>query len=196
MIVRIAFPLFALVVAASPAWAAQVGKPAPTFSLKALDGSTHKLEQYRGKTVVLEWFNPDCPFVVKAHEKAGVLQTMAAQQAKNKVVWLAVNSSAPGRQGHGVARNKAAVKNWKMNHPVLIDEKGTVGRAYGAKTTPHMFVIDAKGTLVYKGGPDNAGYGAPAGGVKPYLADALKSIKAGKKISQSSTKPWGCSVKY
>ncbi len=175
---------------------AKLGAPAPDFTLTDLAGKKHDLSNYKGKTVVLEWFNPGCPFVVAAHEKDGVLQTMAKEYAAKGVVWLAVNSSAVGRQGHGKATNSKAAKKWKMDHPILVDEKGSVGKAYGAKTTPHMFVVNKAGKLVYKGAPDNAPYGNPSGSLEPYLANALADVAAGKKVRKSSTKAWGCSVKY
>lgn len=175
---------------------AALGKPAPKFTLKDLAGKTHRLSSYRGKTVVLEWFNPGCPFVVQAHNKGGVLQTMAADQAKKGVVWLAINSGAPGKQGHGIAANQKAAKRWAMRHPILVDETGKTGRAYGAKTTPHMYVIDAKGTLVYKGAPDNAPFGSPSGSLESYLANALQDVAQGRKPRKDRTQAWGCSVKY
>ena len=175
---------------------AKLGAQAPDFTLTDLSGKKHDLSNYKGKTVVLEWFNPKCPFVVAAHEKGGVLQTMAKDYAKQGIVWLAVNSGAPGRQGHGKKLNSKAAAKWKMSHPILVDESGDVGKAYGAKTTPHMFVVDGAGKLVYKGAPDNAPYGNPSGALKPYLANALADVSAGKRVRKASTQAWGCSVKY
>ncbi|MFO7567370.1 MAG: redoxin domain-containing protein [Enhygromyxa sp.] len=144
--------------AGEPATAVEVGEPAPGFSLPDLDGETVSLADFAGKTVVLEWFNPDCPFVKFAHGE-GPLASMATEQRKAGVVWLAINSGAPGKQGTGVERNREAASEWTMEHPLLLDEDGKVGHAYGATTTPHMFVIDGEGKLVYAGGLDNAPLG-------------------------------------
>jgi peroxiredoxin len=137
---------------------AKLGEPAPAFSLTDLDGKTVSLADFAGKTVVLEWFNPGCPFVKYAHGE-GPLAGMAGEQTKAGVVWLAINSSAPGKQGHDREENRKAATEWKMEHPILLDEDGKVGHAYGATTTPHMFVIDGTGKLVYAGGLDNAPLG-------------------------------------
>ncbi|PRP89995.1 putative peroxiredoxin bcp [Enhygromyxa salina] len=137
---------------------AVLGQPAPAFTLPDLDGAQVSLADFAGKTVVLEWFNPDCPFVRYAHGE-GPLATLGNEQTKAGVVWLAINSGAPGKQGAGVERNKQAKAEWKIEHPILIDEDGAVGHSYGAKTTPHMFVINPAGELVYAGGLDNAPLG-------------------------------------
>lgn len=175
---------------------ASIGHTAPSFKLKDMNGKTHSLAQYKGKTVVLEWFNPKCPFVVSAHGKGGVLEKMAQTVTSKDTVWLAINSGAKGRQGHGKSVNQSAAKKWKMNHPILVDADGQVGKAYGAKTTPHMFVIDAKGKLAFKGSPDNAPSGRKGSSYKAHLSDALGDLAAGKRVRKSSTSPWGCSVKY
>ncbi len=178
---------------------AEVGKAAPDFQLKDLDGKEVKLSSYKGKVVVLEWFNPGCPFVKKSHAK-GSLKEAAAKHGKEGVVWLAVNSSGPGREGNGLAANKDAAKTWSLTHPVLVDETGSVGKAYGATNTPHMFVIDDKGTLVYRGAidnsPDGEGESAPDGKLVVYVDDALTAIKAGKPLATAETKAYGCGVKY
>jgi len=175
---------------------ASIGHAAPTFKLKDLNGKEHSLEQYKGKTVVLEWFNPECPFVVSAHGKGGVLENLAKTTSSKDTVWLAINSGAKGRQGQGTEVNRAAAKKWSMDYPILIDESGEVGKAYGAKTTPHMFVVDAKGNLAYKGGPDNAPSGRKGKSYKPYLTNALADLASGKRVRKASTSSWGCSVKY
>ncbi len=144
--------------AGSPA-TAKIGEPAPAFSLPDLDGKTITLAELAGKTVVLEWFNPDCPFVKHAHGE-GPLKTMAKDQTAKGVVWLAINSGAPGKQGTGAERNREAKTEWNLEHPILLDESGTVGHAYGATNTPHMFVIDPQGKLVYAGALDNAPLGS------------------------------------
>jgi peroxiredoxin len=175
---------------------AVIGKPAPDFSLTDLDGKAVKLSDFKGKTVVLEWFNPSCPFVVAAY-KDGPLKDMAARAQKDGIVWLAINSGAPGKEGAGAEANKKARTDWKMTTPILLDEKGEVGRMYDAKTTPHCYVIDAKGVLVYRGGLDNAPQGKFEGDKRiDYLANALAEVKAGKPVTMPETKSWGCSVKY
>jgi peroxiredoxin len=180
----------------APAPAAAVGKTAPAFELTDTDGKTVKLESYRGKVVVLEWFNPGCPFVKYGHGE-GPLKDMAARWTKKGVVWLAINSGAAGKQGHGRDANAMAKKEWKMTHAVLLDETGAVGRAYGAKTTPHMFVIDRKGVLVYAGGLDNAPLGRVEGAKKESFVDqVLSAVLGGKKPPVSESKPYGCGVKY
>ena len=177
---------------------AEVGKAAPAFTLKDLDGKEVKLADFKGKTVVLEWFNPGCPFVVGGHSEGGTLRGMGAKVAADGVVWLAVNSSAAGKQGNGADINRKAREDWKISYPILVDESGEVGMNYGAKTTPHMFVIDAKGMLVYKGAIDNAPGGKVEGGGEKinYVEAALADIKAGKPVATKETKSYGCSVKY
>ena len=173
-----------------------LGKPAPDFELKDINGKTVKLSDYKGKIVVLEWFNPECPFVVRQHSE-GPLKDAAAKATKDGVVWLAINSSGPGKEGNGVEKNKKAVADWKMEYPVLVDEDGTVGMAYGSKNTPTMYIIDAKGMLAYHGAIDNAADGKPEGGtLVNYVESALAEMKAGKAVSKAETKPYGCGVKY
>jgi peroxiredoxin len=142
---------------------AKVGEPAPAFSLPSVSGDTVALADFAGKTVVHEWFNPDCPFVKYAHGEGGPLATLANEQTKSGIVWLAINSGAPGKQGAGAERNKQAQADWKLEHPILIDEDGKVGQTYGAQTTPHMFVIDPAGKLIYAGALDNAPLGRVEG---------------------------------
>jgi len=175
---------------------AEVGKAAPDFTLTDLDGKEHSLAAYKGKPVVLEWFNPGCPFVVAAHSE-GPLKDMAATYMGKDVVWLSINSGAPGKQGHGVETNQEAAAEWGMSNPVLVDESGTVGKMYGARTTPHMFVIDAESTLVYAGGLDNAPRNEkPESGYIPFTAQAIDAVLAGEDVKTSKSQAWGCSVKY
>ncbi len=178
---------------------AEVGKPAPDFTLKDLDGKEVKLSSFKGKTVVLEWFNPGCPYVKAAHSK-GSLKEAAKRNTKNGTVWLAVNSGAPGKQGHGVAANRDASKTWSMEHPILLDETGVVGRAYGATNTPHMMVVDQKGMLVYRGAIDNSPDGegeSPTGGkLVSYVDAALADLAANRPVATTETKAYGCSVKF
>jgi peroxiredoxin len=178
---------------------AAVGKPAPDFKLKDLTGKEVSLSSFKGKVVVLEWFNPGCPFVVKSHTKGSLIDT-AKKQADGGVVWLAINSGAEGKQGHPVAENEAAVKEWTMGHPVLRDLTGEIGKAYGATNTPNMFVIDTAGTVVYAGAIDNSPdgeRGAPTGGtLVNYVEAALADLAAGRPVATPVTKPYGCGVKY
>jgi peroxiredoxin len=184
-----------LVVAGDPVAPVRVGQPAPEIALQDLDGKLVKLSSFKGRTVVLEWFNPGCPFVQYAHGQ-GPLKDMAKRTTATGVVWLAVNSGAPGKQGHGLETNKTAVTTWGMAHPVLVDELGVAGRAYGATTTPGMFVVDPKGTLVYAGALDNAPLGTADGTPANYVQAALDDVAAGRAVATPSTKSYGCGVKY
>jgi peroxiredoxin len=187
------------VTSTAEATAAEVGKPAPDFTLADLDGKSVHLADFRGKVVVLEWFNPGCPFVNNAHTK-GSLKGFGDAKAKEGVVWLAVNSGAPGKQGHGVQANTEGKQKFGLTHPILLDESGQVGRAYGAERTPHLFVIDDKGTLVYKGAidnsPDGEGESPTDGKLVNYVEKALGDLKAGRPVETPATKAYGCSVKY
>jgi peroxiredoxin len=178
---------------------ALVGKPAPEFELSDLEGHKVKLSQFRGKTVVLEWFNPECPFVRASHTK-GSLKGLAAKYTDKGIAWLAINSGAPGKQGYGVEANVAGTRKYGLTHPVLLDETGEVGRAYDARHTPHMFVIDGKGVLVYRGAIDNSPDGegeSPAGGtLVNYVEAALADLAAGRSVKTPETEAYGCSVKY
>jgi peroxiredoxin len=178
---------------------AELGKPAPDFTLSDLDGKAVHLADLRGKVVVLEWFNPGCPFVNNAHTK-GSLKTFADAKAKEGVVWLAINSGAQGKQGNGVQANTEGKQKFGLTHPILLDESGQVGRAYGAERTPHLFVIDDKGTLVYRGAidnsPDGEGESPTDGKLVNYVEKALVDMKAGRPVETPITKAYGCSVKY
>jgi peroxiredoxin len=187
-------------VAVEPAPAkAEVGKAAPDFALKGLDGKEVKLSSFKGKTVVLEWFNPGCPYVKKSHSVGSLVDT-AGRHTKSGVVWLAINSGATGKQGADPKENTAAVKDWKMTHPVLLDAAGTVGKTYGATNTPHMFVIDKTGKLVYAGAIDNSPdaekKSAPDGKLVNYVDAAFEDLAAGRPVKTTETKAYGCSVKY
>jgi hypothetical protein len=179
----------------------EVTAQAPTpsqwdFTLADLDGNEVSLADYRGKTVVLEWFNPQCPFIVYAHGE-GPLAELAGPKAAADVVWLAINSNAPGTQGHGRDLNASSRQKFGMTWPVLVDEGGAVGRQYGATTTPHMYIIDPEGQLVYQGALDNAPLGKAEGGTRiDYVDQALTALAAGQAPEPARTKPYGCSVKY
>ena len=133
------------------------GADAPGFTLPDTDGKEHTLAKYlkEGKTVVLEWFNPDCPFIVKHHAKHKTMNESFAKVKDHDVVWLAINSDAEGKQGYGLERNKKAVKDYEIPFPVLLDPDGKVGHLYGAKTTPHMFIITPEGKVAYNGAIDD-----------------------------------------
>jgi len=166
------------------------------FKLEDTAGKEHVLSEYvaAGKTVVLEWFNPDCPFVVGFHGATPDRMAAVFERLKgDDIVWLAINSSAEGKQGAGLERNQKAVADWKLPYPVLLDTDGTVGKAYGAKTTPHMFVI-SKGALVYEGAiDDSAGQGEAE---VNYVVQAITELREGKPVSTPKTRSFGCSVKY
>ena len=182
--------------ASTTAPAQPAGNAAPDFTLTDTEGNTVTLSSLRGKIVVLEWFNPGCPFVRYAHGE-GPLRDLAARHMATGVVWLAINSGARGKQGYGLDMNREWREKWHMEYPVLLDESGDVGRAYGASNTPHMFVIDARGSLVYKGALDNAPLGkVPSEGHRIYVNDALAAVAAGRPVEVAETKPYGCSVKY
>jgi len=173
-----------------------IGRPAPAFSLTDTDGKEWSLTAHRGKTVVLEWFNPDCPFVVYAHGEGGPLASLPGKLQSDEVVWVAINSGAEGKQGAGKERNQVARTEYAMNYPVLLDVDGSVGRSYGAKTTPHMYVVDPSGNLAYAGALDNAPRGERTGELIEYVSEAVSAVTAGKPVSPSETKAYGCSVKY
>lgn len=183
--------------AAAPA-VATLGQPAPNFTLTDLAGTSHELASLKGKTVVIEWFNPGCPFIKYAHGEGPLMDAAKLPGAgRDDVVWLAVNSSAPGKQGHGKELNVQAQADWKIGYPVLMDESGDVGRLYDAKTTPHMYVIDPAGTLVYRGALDNAPLGkAKDGAPVNHVQAALDDLAAGRPVQVAETQAYGCSVKY
>ncbi len=173
------------------------GDKAPDFTLLDTTGQEHHLQQYldAGRIVVLEWFNPDCPFIGKHHKTARTMNETFAAVKDDGVVWLAINSSAPGKEGAGLKRNREAHKNYEMLFPILMDESGTVGRAYEAKTTPHMFVISSEGVVMYNGAIDDNRSPSTMGEVN-YVMSALQAVLSGKEVGQPATKPYGCSVKY
>jgi peroxiredoxin len=182
--------------------AAVVGKPAPDFALPDTDGKTVRLQDFRGKVVVLEWFNPECPFVRASHTKGSLtgLAKRYTERPDHSVVWLAIDSAAPGKQGYGRDKIAEGKARYGMTSPVLQDENGEVGHRYGATNTPHMFVIDAQGTLSYEGAIDNSPDGegeSPTGGkLVNYVADALDAVLAGRPVATRETKAYGCHVKY
>ena len=169
-------------------------KKAPDFALKNYDGKEYKLADLKGRIVVLEWFNYECPFMRYNYEKTSVINNLVNKYKDKNVVWLAINST-----GHQqIEKNREFAEQFKVTHPILDDASGMVAKVYGAKTTPHIFIIDAKGEIVYNGALDNA----PLGKVPKdeqlvnYVAKALAELTAGKPISTPATEPYGCSVKY
>ncbi len=176
-----------------------VNQPAPDFTAIDSNGNKHQLSDFRGKTVVLEWTNHDCPYVRK-HYESGNMQALQKDATGKGVVWLSVISSAPGKQGH-VSGKEANILTEKRNAAptaVLLDESGDIGRMYRAKTTPHMYIIDSQGTLVYMGGIDNIPSANPADITRAtnYVDVALRSMSNGQPIKNGITRPYGCSVKY
>ena len=190
----------ALMLASSVALAnATVGQAAPNFSLTDTSGKTVSLADFKGRHVVLEWVNPGCPYVVKHYGSANMQGTQKEATAKG-VVWLAVNSTSAD---HGDYKSPAEMAQWMQGHKAaasatLMDAEGKVGRAFGARTTPHMYVVDPKGVLVYAGGIDNKASANPAdiASATNHVKVALNEALAGKPISQATTRPYGCSVKY
>ena len=198
MLAFISICLFVANSMAAPA-DAKVGKPAPDFTLVDSHGKKHTLSGYKGKFVVLEWVNFGCPFVRK-HYNSGNMQKLQKTYTQKGVVWLSICSSAPGKQGHFRPKKINELLRKKQAHPTayLIDADGKVGKRYGAKTTPHMFIIDPNGILIYAGGIDDK----PTTRLKDiktahnYVATVLDAVLAGKPAPIKTMKPYGCSVKY
>ena len=197
-----AFSLFGLFVAGTAMPAAdepQVGQPAPDFSTVDSQGQMRHLADYRGKVVVLEWTNADCPFTRK-HYESGNMQSLQSLAREHGVVWLSVISSAPGKQGYvdGAAADQLSKTRHAVPSAVLLDPSGAVGRLYHAKTTPHMFVIDAKGELRYMGGIDSIATPdvADIPKAEPYLKEAMLAVADNQPVAHPMTRPYGCGVKY
>lgn len=179
--------------------AARVGQPAPAFQAVDADGKMRSLSEFAGKTVILEWTNADCPYVRK-HYNSATMQTLQKDMAREGIVWLSVISSPVGEQGHveGTQANELSVKRDAAPAAVLLDPNSKVARAYGATTTPHMYIVNPKGTLAYMGAIDDKPSSNPASlsGAKSYVRQAVAELKAGKPVSEASTKSYGCAVKY
>ena len=185
------------------ATSAVVGQAAPDFELTDTAGNTHRLSDYvtDGKIVVLEWFNPDCP-IVKHYHDSGAGNFVAGRSmgatykslAGDDLVWLAINSGAPGKQGAGLERNQQALPAYNINYAVLLDESGDVGKTYGATNTPHMFVVGQSGDLIYNGAIDNGTVRAT--GDENYVIKAVQAIRDGQPCEPAETPPFGCGVKY
>ncbi|ETW97845.1 MAG: alkyl hydroperoxide reductase, partial [Candidatus Entotheonella factor] len=187
--------LLAVVAQAAP----KVGQPAPDFTSVDSHGTTRSLQDYQGKIVVLEWTNHQCPFVGK-HYETGNMQALQKVATEGGVTWLSVISSAPGKQGHvsGTEANALTASRKASPTAVLLDADGVVGRLYEARTTPHMYIIDASGTLVYMGGIDDKASTqyADVKTAKNYVRVALDELRRDQVVSTPVTRPYGCSVKY
>jgi peroxiredoxin len=196
----LSYSLVAEDLAAAPALAElPVGKPAPSFRANDMNGRLISLSDFRGKTVVLEWSNPECP-TVKKHYESGNMQRTQAQAAAAGAVWLTINSSGEGNQGHmtpAEAKDVAAAEGSRRT-AYLLDPAGTVGKTYGAKATPHMYIVDPAGTLVYNGAIDDKPTQDKGDipGARNHVLAALSELKAGKAVSVPTSRPYGCSVKY
>tara|TARA_B100000242_G_scaffold20409_1_gene12354 strand:- start:472 stop:1071 length:600 start_codon:yes stop_codon:yes gene_type:complete len=181
---------------------AKVGETAPNFSLINQDNKKISLEEFRGKKVVLEWTNHECPFV-KRHYETGNMQKLQKELVDNDVIWLSIVSSAKGKQGYidqDQAKELTLTRDASPNH-VLLDEDGSVGKKFVAKTTPHMYVIDEDGILKYQGAIDNLGtmgalFSTDLSQGVNFVREAIQSLNAGLEIESSSTRPYGCSIKY
>ncbi len=170
---------------------AAVGSAAPDFTLTDTTGAEVSLSDYAGQVVVLEWLNPDCPFV-KRHYSAGTMKGLATRYGGQGVVWLTINST----NYMDAAANAEFKAANNLPYTILVDQSGEVGHLYGAATTPHMYVIDATGTLAYIGAIDDDPRGSNAGSANNYVAAALDQVIAGEAVTTAETKPYGCSVKY
>jgi peroxiredoxin len=196
---RLVLAACAVALAGPAAAAPAIGRPAPDFRAVDADGRTRSLSEFKGRTVVLEWHNGGCPYVQK-HYGAGAMQSLQRQATADGAVWLTLVSSAPGTQGH---LSGAEARGWKAANKaastaLLLDPGGDVGKAYDARTTPHMYVVDRSGTLVYMGGIDDRPVADPSSlkGAKNYVSAALVDLKAGRAVATPVSKPYGCSVKY
>lgn len=193
------FAVVAAVAVAPLAAEPEVAATAPNFRALDMHGKVVDLSQYRGKTVILEWNNPGCPFVQK-HYSSGNMQKTQAAAAAQGAVWLTVNSGAPGKQGYmtGAEAQKFVAGQKAKPATYVLDPKGAIGKVYGAKTTPHLYIIDGNGRLVYKGGIDDRATADTADIAKArnHVLAALGEMKAGQPVSVAETRPYGCSVKY
>ncbi len=184
----------------SPAFAAaEVGSKAPDFTATTVKGEEISLSDFEGKNVVLEWTNHKCPFVVK-HYKSGNMQKLQKTVTDEGAVWISIVSSAPEKQGHLTPEESMTIdkENGSSFTHKILDESGEIGQAYGAKTTPHMYVINPEGTLVYAGAIDSIPDADPASAGKGenYVMAALDNISEGEEVAKAATAPYGCSVKY
>ena len=196
----VAFAVIGLaLIAPSFGWAARVGEPAPDFTATDTNGKVHKLSEYQGKFVVLEWTNRGCPYTQK-HYNSGNMQRLQREWTSRGVVWLTVISSAPGKQGYVTASEENAYLKQANAAPtaVLLDPAGTLGHLYDAKTTPHIFIINPKGALIYNGAIDDRPTTdvSDVSSAKNFVSLALEEATSGKPVSNPTSRPYGCSVKY
>lgn len=180
--------------------APKIGEKAPDFVGVDTAGNSHSLSDFAGQTVVLEWTNHDCPFVKKHYSSSNMQDQQRMAKDEHGVVWLTIISSSPGTQGHVSPEQADELTTSRDAAPtaVLLDEAGTIGRAYDARVTPHMYIIDASSNLVYMGGIDSNPSANPADipEATQYVVQALKEMAAGEPISEPITRPYGCSIKY
>jgi peroxiredoxin len=189
------------VVFALPAQAAlQIGQPAPEIEVTDIHGQSFKLSDFQGKNIVLEWRNAKCPFVMKHYETGNMQKTQKAATAMDDVIWVSVNSSAKGKQGHITPEEAQALiaKEGAVPTTMILDPSGKIGRSYGAKTTPHMFVVDIAGNLAYMGAIDDrpSPKYETVEGAHNYVLAALNDLADGHSVATSVTQPYGCAVKY
>ena len=200
MFKRLTIACAALMLVAAPAIAApDIGAPAPDFTATDINGNEFKLSDHKGKTVVLEWTNHQCPYVMKHYETGNMQKTQAAAK-EHGVEWVSIVSSAEGRQGNTTAEEAKAIleQQGATVTTKILDPSGTIGGLYDAKTTPHMYIIDAQGMLVYAGAIDSnpRWFKGSVKSAKNYILAALDNIAAGEPIETPSTRAYGCSVKY
>ena len=200
-IIPYAMATFVLLVAAFPAHAAvEIGKPAPEIEAVDTNGNPFKLSDHKGKIVVLEWTNHRCPFVIKHYDSGNMQAVQKTAKQNGNVEWVSIISSAPGRQGHVDASkaNNIVSENGATITAKLLDESGEIGKLYDAKTTPHMFVIDAEGNVAYAGAIDSNSSPNPKTieGATNYVLAAIDDLSAGNAVATAQTQPYGCSVKY
>lgn len=180
-------------------WSLEIGAPAPGFSAKDTNGKIHRLSDYKGKVVVLEWKNHHCPFVVK-HYATNNMQSLQKELVADGVIWFSILSSAPGKQGHVSAEqaNQIIKNENSAASAALMDTAGVIGRRYGAKKTPHMYVIDVAGNLAYQGAIDDnrSARKQAVEGARNYVREAVNALLNGKTVKVTSTEAYGCSVKY
>lgn len=199
LLITVAAPLLAVAIGLRAA-PAEVGRPAPDFILADLDGHKHSLSEFKGRTVVLEWVNPECPIIRKHYDKSGNIPRLQKSATAEGVVWLSINSAAPGNEGdYGTTEARSWLKRIDSSATTYLrDPTGRVGRLYDARTTPHMFVIDGSGTLVYAGGIDSirSSRASDIPRATNYVTEALADLKAGHPVRTPHAQPYGCSVKY
>lgn len=178
----------------------EVGQPAPDFTIVDFGGTSHSLSAYRGKIVVMEWVNPDCPIVKKHYDRSGNIPKLQRQARNDGIVWISINSGSSGSQGDLATSQVGA---WIEKHrgapsAYIRDVKGDLGRLFGARTTPHFFIVNPEGVLVYQGAIDSIRSGDPADidRAENYVKSALEAVKLGRMPEKSSSQPYGCAIKY